>query len=94
MATLENFVEKLKEPTQDRHTRAALPVQLIAHATASAPDRPLTEHQARIVNDLFPSIRDLERGTRTAEGQDELRAQLNPATAKDIIDFWEDEWIV
>ncbi len=92
--TLEMLVSRLKEPLDEGPARPSVWQQLIAHATTAAPIRPLTEHQTHILTSLFPSVKEIEKGTRTTEGQAKIRSYLDPGTAEDIIDFWEDERIV
>ena len=94
MPALENLVSRLKDPIHQDRAKTSVTSQLIAHATTSAPIQPLSQDQAHVVSRLFPSVKDLEKGTRTAEGQAKIRRYLDRATARDIIDFWEDEWIV
>lgn len=93
MDTLQDFISKLKgsppaSPPQPPHY-----AQLIAHATATAPNRLLAEHYTNLLSDLFASIRELEKGTRTEGGQQKIRDYLDSGAARDVIDFWEDEWI-
>jgi hypothetical protein len=94
MPALEKFIGKLGEPHLEAPAKVLLPRQLMAHATAAAPNRLLSEHQVNRLNQLFPSIRALERGTSTADGQAQIRTYLDAMTARDVVDFWEDEWVV
>lgn len=66
----------------------------MAHATTTAPTQVLRHHQVTTLKDLFHSIQGLETGTRTAEGQQLIQRRLGSVVAKDIIDFWDDEWTV
>ena len=84
----------MKESRHQDPARTSVPLQLTAHATTSAPIQPMSKEQAHLISRLFPSIKELEKGTRTSQGQAKLSSYLDPATAKDIIDFWEDEWVV
>ncbi len=74
--------------------RAPVVTTLIAQAVASAPAKPLSEHDANVVSDIFSSLREFEEATRTRQGQAKLREFLDKTTAEDVIDFWADEWIV
>lgn len=67
---------------------------LIAQATASAPAKPLSEHDTNVISDIFPSMKEFEEATKTQRGQAKLSNFLDKATAEDIVDFWSDEWIV
>ena len=67
------------------------PTRLIAQATAGAP---LSEHDASVLSELFPSIRALEEGTRTIEGREKIDAYFDKVTADSILEFWDDEWIL
>ncbi|KAI9870165.1 MAG: hypothetical protein M1823_008829, partial [Watsoniomyces obsoletus] len=91
--TLERFITSLKTPSPTVPERSPVTSQLIAHATASAPTRLLSRDQADTLSELFPSARHLEMGTRTAEGQAKIQKYLDPGTARDVLDFWEDEWL-
>lgn len=66
---------------------------LIAHATASAPAKPLAEHDRNVVFDIFPSLQGLEEATRTDEGRAQLWDFVGRMPAEDIVKFWADEWI-
>lgn len=66
---------------------------LIAHATASAPAKPLAEPDRNVVFDIFPSLQGLEEATRTDEGRAQLWDFVGRMPAEDIVKFWADEWI-
>jgi hypothetical protein len=42
---------------------------------------------------IFGSVQELEAGTRSLEGQADIRDLFTPGAARDIIDFWEDEYL-
>jgi hypothetical protein len=67
---------------------------LIAQATASAPAKPLSMHDANVISDIFSSLQEFEQSTRTQQGQAKLCNFLDKAIAEDVVDFWADEWIV
>jgi len=92
--TIQSYVAALQQILRTRQTHSQAPAFLFPHVTTSAPERPLSENTANILNDLFPSVRALEEATRTNEGRTNLRNWLDARTAEEIIDFWEDEWIV
>ena len=64
-----------------------------SQATATAPLRPLSEHDAAVLANTFPSIQGLEEATRTDWGKRQITELLGSNVAKDVIDFWQDEWI-
>jgi hypothetical protein len=66
---------------------------LVAHATTTAPMQPLSRPDANILTSHFPSLRLLEEATRTSSGTKSLTELLGPATTKNLVDFWEDEWV-
>lgn len=90
---MQDYLDGIKPPTRPI---PALPmfIDLIAQATASGPGKPLSEHDVNVVSDIFPSLKDFEKATRTQQGKAKLYDFLDRATAEDIIDFWADEWIV
>lgn len=94
MEELEKFIKKLETPLQGALPQQHSTEQLMAHATTTAPSSFLKQRQAAILSHLFGSIRGLERGTRTTGGQQMIQDNLGAAVARDVIDFWEDEWIV
>ena len=67
------------------------PSALIGHATTSA--QPLVQHDANVLADICHSLRGLEEVTRTTEGKAKLVDYLGPPVARNVIDFWEDEWL-
>ena len=91
---LEKHIQQLKQPLQPTSHPTVLPTNLIAHATSTAPSRPLSEHDANVLTDLFSSIKEVEAGTRTATGQGIIHDWLDAKTAKGVIEFWADEWLV
>jgi len=66
---------------------------LVAHAITTAPMQPLSGHDANILASHFPSLRHLEEATRTSSGRNSLTELLGPAVTRNVVDFWEDEWI-
>lgn len=66
---------------------------LAAHATTTAPDQPLSEHDAVVLTNRFPSMHARVEATRTASRENGIAPLLGPAIAINVIDFWEDEWI-
>ncbi len=67
---------------------------LTAQTTASAPAKPLSEHDSNVLLDIFFSLKEFEEATRTQHGQAKLCNFLGRTTAADVVDFWADEWIV
>jgi hypothetical protein len=66
---------------------------LLAHATASAPIRLLSQQQVITLHGMFGTVKELEAGTRTPDGQALIRDLFEPGIARDVIDFWEDEYL-
>jgi hypothetical protein len=89
---LDDYLKGMQQPTESPSLVPIL-TDLIAQATASAPAKSLSEHDANVVSDIFSSMQDFEEATRTEQGQARLCSFLHPATAEDIMDFWTDEWI-
>ena len=94
LPTLEKYVHELKK-TRDLHPQTMpQPTILVAQATSTAPGQPLSKHDANVLTDLFPSIRLLEEATRSTAGRETITEWFDPSTGRNMIDFWEDEWIV
>jgi hypothetical protein len=91
--TLQGYLNGLQTAPRVPH-RPPIVTNLIAQATASAPAKPLSEHNANVVSDIFSSFQEFEEATRTIQGQAKLRDYLDSRTAEEIVDFWADEWIV
>ena len=72
---------------------APCPSALMAHATASAPGRILSKEETATLGTIFSSIKELERGSRTEESRALIHDFLPKATAREVIEFWEDEWL-
>ena len=69
-------------------------LSVISSATASVPYQYLTSQQARSVSRLCPSIRALEETVRMEDGQMRLRQILDEQTVQNMVQFWQDEYIV
>lgn len=93
LTTLSDYL-KGAQPCPKQVQAPRLLTNLIGQATASAPAKPLSEHDANVVSDIFPSLQKFEEATRTQQGQAKLFNFLDRTTAENIIDFWADEWIV
>jgi hypothetical protein len=93
MNVLEAFVKRL-EAVDVCESQPIQTEQLMAHATAKAPGRLLAQRQTTTLSRLFHSIQSLEAGTRTVEGRRLIQQTLGAVVARDVIDFWEDEYIV
>ena len=91
---LEKYLEKSQRRLVIPRRPFILPTTLIAQATASAPLQNLSEHTANVLSDLFPSLKKLEEGTRTQAGREMIYEYLDKTSADNVIDFWEDEWVV
>lgn len=68
-------------------------LSLLSHATAAAPRRPLSRSETTTLHSIFASIKELEAGTRTSDGRALIGDFLNPTATRDVIDFWEDEYL-
>lgn len=94
MVTLEAFVIKLRSCSTVTTSHPTRSFELISHATAAAPNRLLSKQNSAMLSELFGSIKELEKGTRSEDGQQKILNHLEPGSARDVIDFWEDEWLV
>ncbi|KIX98967.1 uncharacterized protein Z520_05428 [Fonsecaea multimorphosa CBS 102226] len=94
LPTIERYIQELHKNYEIKIPPVPMPETLIAHATISAPAQPLSQHEANVLTDLCHSIRDLEEATRTSSGREQLAEHLGPAVTKNLVDFWEDEWII
>jgi hypothetical protein len=65
----------------------------MASATASAPSKRLNIQDLHALKGVYSNVVELEAGTRTAEGRALIQDFLLPAVARDVIEFWEDEWL-
>ena len=94
LSMLDTFISNLPS-LEDQVPRQPRPtfISLISQATASAPSKPLAEHDAHVISDIYGSLQQLEEATRTGEGQRKLCDFLSYDVAKDIVEFWADEWI-
>ncbi|EXJ73967.1 uncharacterized protein A1O5_02261 [Cladophialophora psammophila CBS 110553] len=93
LPTIERYIQELHKNFEIKLPPLPMPTTLVAHACTTAPIRPLSPHDANILTDLCHSIRELEEATRTSSGREQLAEYLGPAVTKNIVDFWEDEWI-
>lgn len=93
LTTLNGYLKAL-QPASTPVPMQPMLTDLIAQTTASAPAKPLSEHDANVVTDIFPSLQEFENATRTQQGQAMLLDYLARTTVEDIIDFWADEWIL
>ena len=94
LPAIESHIAALQQPPSVTVSRPLPLTQLIAHATSAAPDRLLPREKANAISNLVPSIGALEEVIRTSEGRAQLCKWTGESTAKGIIEFWEDEWIV
>ncbi|KAL9627013.1 MAG: hypothetical protein Q9164_007731 [Protoblastenia rupestris] len=90
---LKEYLNRIKPATHQVY-RAPVVTNLIAQATASAPARSLSEHDANVVSDIFSSLQEFEEATRTQQGQAKLCDFFDRTMVEDVIDFWADEWVV
>ncbi|OAP63735.1 hypothetical protein AYL99_02962 [Fonsecaea erecta] len=94
ISTMEHYIQELHKKYEVKTPPMVLPTALVAHATTSAPSQPLSQHDASVLTDLYSSIRELEEATRTSRGREQLTEYLGPVVTKNLVDFWEDEWII
>lgn len=88
-STLQRQVEALLAAKEMPRPLSAL----MRRATSAMPGKPLSAQQVDQLQTICPSIRDLEAATRSEEGRALINDFLDPVTARDIVDFWEDEWL-
>ena len=93
LPTLERYLQELERAPEIRSPATPIPTSLVAYATTSAPPQPLSQHHANVLINLCHSVRELEEVTRTTGGKEMLVEYLGAVVAKNIINFWEDEWI-
>lgn len=94
VSTIQRYCAELVHgPDSPRH-QVSSASSVIRYATSTAPGQPLSEHDAKVLTDLFPSIRGLEEGTRTDYGRSAIREYFDPGKEQDLVDFWLEEWIV
>jgi hypothetical protein len=93
LPTLEDYLKGI-QPSTRQFLEQPMFTNLIAQATASAPAKPLSEHDTNVISDIFSSLKDFEGATRTQRGRAKLYNFLERTTAEDVVDFWADEWIM
>lgn len=67
--------------------------ELLPHATSSAPQRPMSEHDAFVVGDLCHSLREVVDMVGTEGGREMLRGYVGERTTRAMCEFWEDEYM-
>lgn len=92
-ADIETYLRAHLADTENVPLPAPSPAKLMAHATASAPTKPLSPRQSITLQSVFATIKELEAGTKTPEGQALIRGFFDAAVARNVIDFWEDEYL-
>lgn len=92
--TLSRYMQELGKNQEINVSPYPLPTNLVAGITTSAPLQSLSQRDANILTNLCHSIRDLEEVTRTSQGREALARHLGPDVANNIIEFWEEEWMV
>jgi hypothetical protein len=65
---------------------------LVSTCTVSAPGKILSERDVSTLRGLFSSLKEL--ALATPQGKALLRDILDEETASDILDFWEDEYLI
>jgi hypothetical protein len=93
LPTLERYVKESNIRTEEDSQPILNLTALVAQTTTTAPTRPLSEYDATALGERFLSIQGLEEATRTSDGKSQISQLVGPIVAKNIIDFWEDEWI-
>ncbi|KIV85709.1 hypothetical protein PV11_01370 [Exophiala sideris] len=91
--TLERYMKESDNRTEAPPLPHPMLTALVAQATTTAPVRPLSEHDAAVLANRFPSIQCLEEATRTDGGKRQITQLVGAHAAKEVIDFWQDEWI-
>lgn len=67
---------------------------VMAQATAAVPRQTLSSKDVDMVLTLFGSIHGLEQATRTDLGQGKLLERFGQRKAREMMEFWEDEWVM
>lgn len=92
--TLSRYMQELGKKQEINASPHPSPTTLVAGITTSAPHQPLSQHDANILTNLCHSIRQLEEVTRTPQGKEALARDLGTDVANNVIEFWEEEWMV
>lgn len=92
--TISEYLEQIVGIENARKLQLPLPTDLVSHATSSAPIQPLSNQDADVLIDTFPSLGSLEQGTRGVDGTRTLVDCLGSSTAFYLAEFWEDEWLI
>lgn len=93
LPALEHYIKQLERRVENIPLPNPSLTTMLTHATAQAPMRPLSVHEANLLSCICPSIRDLEEATRTSNGRERIISSMGLTTAQYILEFWEDEWI-
>ncbi|KAL8946726.1 MAG: hypothetical protein Q9222_006918 [Ikaeria aurantiellina] len=72
---------------------AAPPRALLRQVTATAPNRPLSEHATNVLSDICHSIGEVAALTKNERGIKTLENFLGEEDAGNIASFWAEEWI-
>lgn len=67
---------------------------VLAQATAAVPHRTLSPKDIETVLRLFGSISGLERATRDDADKRKLIEQFGQRKAQEMIEFWQEEWMI
>lgn len=93
LPTLERHVKESNTETKEDSRPILNLTALVAQTTTTAPSQPLSGYDATTLAEKFLSIQCLEEATRTRDGKTQISQLVGPIVAKNVIDFWEDEWI-
>lgn len=86
------YVSDKTESVEALHS-AASASEVLSYATSSVPRKPLSDAEVRVIQQICGSLTELEKCTRSAEGQMELSKYLDHRVLRSMIEFWQDEWI-
>lgn len=94
LSTVERYLGEAAIVIESRLQPLPVPASFISYATASAPFQPLSQHHTILLISLTSSARMLEGATRSPSAETTLRRHFGAETAKNLVEFWEDEWVV
>lgn len=88
---LRNFVAS-SVPT-NREPIAPSSRSLLRQISATAPNRPLSEHSINVLSDICHSIGEVATTAASGQGMQVLENFLGEEDAKNVESFWAEEWI-
>ncbi|KAH8692110.1 hypothetical protein BGW36DRAFT_41965 [Talaromyces proteolyticus] len=80
-------------PVQPPMVSSQSPLFLLERVLASGSSQLHQRHNLNVLSDLFPTLRELSRATRTLEGRQLIIEYLGEEVEESIQAFWSDEWV-